>query len=188
MQKTDLRNLVNEIFLFHGIHPSWLRKLLPEGLKDTSKTRLSYLQMQEIEKERQRLLQKASESHQKSSIKGSIPPDGSIMVSAKLRTLPSPLKSQEELESEDYTASDVTAMVSETPVREDPINMELKTTQDRLYEANKKIERLEADVQHLSKLFVAKAYLQAAEQDILLVANIDPVRKVIMSIQVDKSY
>ena len=44
MQKTEVRKLVEEIFLYHGISESWLRKLLPEGLKDTSKTRLSYLQ------------------------------------------------------------------------------------------------------------------------------------------------
>ena len=57
MQKTELRKLTEEIFLYHGISESWLRKLLPEGLKDTSKTRISYLQKQEMEKERQRLLQ-----------------------------------------------------------------------------------------------------------------------------------
>jgi molybdopterin-biosynthesis enzyme MoeA-like protein len=65
MQKTELRKLTEEIFRYYGISESWLRKLLPEGLKDTSKTRLSYLQKQEMEKERQRLLQqKASESQQ----------------------------------------------------------------------------------------------------------------------------
>ena len=59
MQKTELRKLVEQIFLYHGVSESWLRKLLPEGLKDTSKTRISYLQKQEIEieKERQHLLQ-----------------------------------------------------------------------------------------------------------------------------------
>jgi hypothetical protein len=65
MQKPELRELTEEIFRYHGISESWLRKLLPEGLKDTSKTRISYLQKQEMEKERQRLLQqKASESQQ----------------------------------------------------------------------------------------------------------------------------
>jgi hypothetical protein len=56
MQKIEVRKLVEEIFLYHGISESWLRKLLPEGLKDTSKTRLSYLQKQKIVEERQRLL------------------------------------------------------------------------------------------------------------------------------------
>ena len=53
MNKTDLRKLVVSIFLIHGVSESWLRKLLPVELKDTSKKRISYLQMQGIEKERQ---------------------------------------------------------------------------------------------------------------------------------------
>ena len=57
MQKTELRDLVTEIFQFHGISDSWLRKLLPVELKDSSKTRISYLQRHEMEKERQRLKQ-----------------------------------------------------------------------------------------------------------------------------------
>jgi DNA repair protein RadA len=57
MEKTDLRRLVEEIFLIHGVNESYLRKLLPAKLKDPSKTRISYLQRQNIEKERQRLLQ-----------------------------------------------------------------------------------------------------------------------------------
>ena len=40
MQKTDLRDLVVEIFRYHGVSESWIRKLLPEGLKYTSKTRI----------------------------------------------------------------------------------------------------------------------------------------------------
>lgn len=67
MQKTELRNLVDKIFRYHSVSESWIRKLLPEGLKYTSKTRLSYLQKQEIEKERQRLLQQqASDTQQES--------------------------------------------------------------------------------------------------------------------------
>ena len=88
MQKTDLRNLVVEIFRYHGVSESWIRKLLPEGLKYTSKTRISYLQRQEIEKERQRLLQKqASQLSQQESDQGS----SSI-----------PSDSQDRLETEEY--------------------------------------------------------------------------------------
>src|SRR5919106_37057 len=57
MQKDDLRKLTVEIFEYHGVSPNWIRELLPEGLKYTSKTRISYLHRQEIEKERQRVLQ-----------------------------------------------------------------------------------------------------------------------------------
>jgi hypothetical protein len=53
MEKTALRRLVEEIFLIHGVSASYLRKLLPAELKDPSKTRISYQQKQEIEKERQ---------------------------------------------------------------------------------------------------------------------------------------
>jgi hypothetical protein len=51
MQKDDLRKLTVEIFEYHGVSPNWIRELLPEGLKYTSKTRISYLHRQEIEKE-----------------------------------------------------------------------------------------------------------------------------------------
>jgi hypothetical protein len=57
MEKTALRRLVEEMFLIHGVRESYLRKLLPVELKDSSKTRISYQQKQEIEKESQRLLQ-----------------------------------------------------------------------------------------------------------------------------------
>ena len=53
MEKTALRKLVEDIFRIQGVSDSWLRKLLPVELKYTSKTCLSRLQKQEIEKERQ---------------------------------------------------------------------------------------------------------------------------------------
>ena len=51
MKRTELRKLVEEIFRIHGVSDSWLRKLLPVELKDSSKTRISYQQRQDIEKE-----------------------------------------------------------------------------------------------------------------------------------------
>jgi hypothetical protein len=57
MEKTELRRLIEEIFRYYSVSESWLRKLLPIELKNTSKTRISYLQKQQIEKESQRLLQ-----------------------------------------------------------------------------------------------------------------------------------
>ena len=60
MKRTELRKLVEEIFRIHGVSDSWLRKLLPVELKDSSKTRISYQQRQDIEKESQRLLQAAT--------------------------------------------------------------------------------------------------------------------------------
>ena len=67
MEKTELRRLIEQIFLIHGVSESWLRKLLPVELKDFAKTRISYQQRQNIEKERQRLLQqRALESHHES--------------------------------------------------------------------------------------------------------------------------
>ena len=62
------------------------------------------------------------------------------------------------------------------------------TIQNKLDEANKRIDRLEKEVQWLYKPFATNAYLQVADQDILLVAQVDPVKKVILSIQIDKSY
>ena len=57
MEKTALRRLVEDLFRIHGVSDSWIRKQLPPELKDSSKIRISYLQKQEIKKERQRLLQ-----------------------------------------------------------------------------------------------------------------------------------
>ena len=66
-------------------------------------------------------------------------------------------------------------------------NQNMRTTQDKLYEANIRIKRLEVDVRQLSEPFVAMAYLQTAEHDIPLIVEIDPVEKVIMSIQIHKT-
>jgi uncharacterized coiled-coil DUF342 family protein len=188
MEKTELRNLINKIFEYHGIHQSWLRKLLPDELKDTSKTRLSYLQMQEIEKERQRLLQQqASGSQQEIEICEYDGPNGSTVESAsyqltELEPIPSSSVDRQGLETQ-YAGNDSLAQEADSL-----LSKEFVTIQNKLSEANKRIERLQEDVRSLSKPFVAKAYLQAADQDIPLVAQIDPVKKAITSIQIDKSY
>jgi hypothetical protein len=191
MEKTELRNLINKIFEYHGIHQSWLRKLLPEVLKDTSKTRISYLQRQEIEKERQRLLlsqQQTAQSHLESEVVKSSYLDGHTMepVScqpAKLELTPYSQEIKQGFET------------GYAPTNEsldcDKLSLPPKdsvTIQKEQNRANKDIERLQEDVLWLSKPFVAKAYLQAADQDIPLVAQIDPVKKGITSIQVDENY
>ena len=176
MEKSELRNLINEIFEYYGIHQSWLRKLLPDVLKDTSKTRISYLQRQEIEKERQRLLllqQQAAESHLESEVIERSYLDDRTMEPASYQPATECAPVDESLD-----CGDTLSLPSEKSV----------TIQKQKNKANKDIERLQEDVLWLSKPFVAKAYLQAADQDIPLVAEIDPVKKVIVSIQVDKSY
>lgn len=188
MQKTELRKLTEEIFRFHGISDSWLRKLLPEELKDTSKTRLSYLQRQEIEKNRQRLLhQRASESQQVSEIN-----EYGVSAGSKVKTISykpidlepivSPSVDRQELETQ-YTGNN--SLVQEADLS---LPKESLTIQDELSEANNRIERLQEDVRSLSKPFVAKASLQTADQDIPLIAQIDPVKKIIISIQIDGIY
>jgi hypothetical protein len=196
MEKTELRKLINEIFLYHGIHPSWLRKLLPEGLKYTSKTRISYLQRQEIEKERQRLLlpRQSSESQKKAEEQQALP-HGSIGVTTADEDVDSETSSRliesrpelgpEKLEYEACQASDPETLLSS----KESTRLEFVTTiQDKLNAANEMIEKLKADLQLLSEPFVAKAYLQVADQDIPLVAQIDPVKKAITSIRVVKNY
>lgn len=185
MEKTELRKLINEIFEYHGIHQSWLRKLLPEELKDTSKTRISYLQQQEIEKERQRLLllqQPAVESHQES--------EGIISSYLDGRTTEPTSHQPAKLELMPYSQQikqgfETGCASSNEPLDCNGASNESVTIQKR---ANKDIERLQEDVLWLSKPFVAKAYLQASDQDIPIVAEIDPVKKAITSIQIDKSY
>jgi hypothetical protein len=193
MQKKDLRNLINKIFLFHGIHPSWVRKLLPVELKDTSKTRLSYLQKQEIKKERHRLLQLHPKLQQRSEIKEYSLTDGSTVVANEIQSLPSQLNSRHQLVSQEYTSSDGSAKISETSkprisMSEDISKIELKIAQGKLDNAIKEIDRLQIRVRQLSEQFIAKTYLQAGDQDIPLVAQIDPVKKIITSIQIDESH
>jgi hypothetical protein len=61
------------------------------------------------------------------------------------------------------------------------VSKEFFTIQNKLDEANNRVDRLEKEVQWLSKPFTTNAYLQVADQDIPLVAQIDPVKKAITS-------
>jgi hypothetical protein len=159
MERNDLRKLVETIFRYHGISESWLRKVLPVELKDSSKTRISYQQRKEIERERQRLLlqRQASESQQEISEESSLMPSG----------------------SEEYETGDSSIVTSSANY--------FKATQDKLYEANRRIEILEKDLRMLSEPFIAKTYLETTEQDIPLIVQIDPVKKAIISIQIEKA-
>jgi hypothetical protein len=172
MSEPELRKLINEIFLYHGIHPSWLRKLLPEAVKDTSKTRISYVQRQEIEKEQQRLLQQISESQQASN------PRTSSLLS---------LEPSMEFGSGESTPTNYALIKCDSP-DENTSTEENKMIANRSNETNKKIQELETQVQQLSEPFIARVNLQTPTQDILLIAQIDPVKRVITSIHVDKSY
>jgi hypothetical protein len=177
MENTELRRLVEKIFRYYSVSESWIRKLLPIELKDSSKTRISYLQKQEIEKERRRLLllqQGASESQHESDQESS----------------PISLDSQDRLAPEDYTTTDMASKTYQFPASasNDHTRIELKTKKDKLFEADQEIERLKENVRRLSEQFDATTYLQTAEQDIPLIAQIDPVKKVIISIRVGDTH
>lgn len=171
MGETELRKMIDEIFLYHGIHPSWLRKLLPEALKDTSKTRISYLQRQEIEKEQQRLLQQISQSQQESNPR----------TSSSLSLEPSM-----EFGSGEYTPTNYAVIKCDSP-DENTSTEENKMIANRSNETNKKIQELESQVQQLSEPFIARANLQTPTQDIPLIAQIDPAERVITWIRFDKA-
>src|ERR671910_1461773 len=179
MEKTALRRLVEEIFLIRGVSDSYLRKLLPAELKDPSKTRISYQQKKEIEKESQRLLQeRALGSQHESEIRKYDVPNSSTVESASFQPL-MPETTQSENGNEvdiDYT-SNYHSQDQETP--SSPHSNDLITVQSELSEAYRKIEKLEADVRRLSEQFVAKANLRGHTKTIPLVAHIDPVNKVI---------
>jgi hypothetical protein len=173
MEKTDLRRLVEGIFRYHGVSNSWIRKLLPIELKDSSKMRISYQQKQEIEKERQRLLlqQEASKPLQESV---SYQP-------SELELIPSTSEIKQDLELEcvsEYDPQDHETLSS--------LSREPSTVQNELNEAYKKIEKLEAEVRRLSEHFIAKAILQAYTETFPLVAHIDPVEKIITRIGFEK--
>lgn len=186
MEKTELRELINEIFEYHGIHQSWLRKLLPEGLKDSSKTRLSYLQKQKMEEERRRLplMQQSSEPQRQefeTETEYETLPYGSTMVS-------SPYQSQDSSSplSLESTKEHVTGYEAETYQPTDPKTSVLpseesgKTIQDKLNAANMRIEGLEAEVRLLSEEFVTKTPFHIFDEDVLLAIRIDPIKKVII--------
>jgi hypothetical protein len=191
MEKTELRNLINEIFEYHGISESWLRKLLPEGLKDTSKTRLSYLQKQEIEEERQRLplKQQASDPQQQefeAETEYENLQDGSTTVSSPYQSQDS--SSPLSLESTKEHVIGYEAEINqpyETSVL--PLEETSKIIQDKLNEANKRIKGLEAEVRLLSEPFDANANLPTIYEDVPLVARIDPVEKAIVSIWIENA-
>jgi hypothetical protein len=84
------------------------------------------------------------------------------------------------VESVSHQPTELVPTKSSSEVRQ---NVETQYT-----EMNKRIERLEKEVQLLSKPFITKANLQASDQDIPLIAYVDPVKKSITSIQIDKSY
>lgn len=154
MQTTDLRDLAYKIFKYYGISDSWFRKLLPEELKNTTKTRLSYLQKHEIEKERQRLLQQqASVSRQESENREYSHSNGYGVGSASYQS-----------EEPEITPSSILSNES-TEVQNEPS------------EAYRKIEKLETEVRRLSMQFVAKANLQGLTKTLPLIAHIDPVKR-----------
>ena len=186
MEKTELRRLIEEIFRYYSVRESYLRKLLPVELKDSSKTRISSQQKQEIKKESQRLLQeRALGSQQESEIRKYGVPNSSTVESASSQPMePEATQSENGNEEDlDYT-SNYHSQDQETPLSSH--SDELITVQSELSEAYKKIEKLEADVRRLSEQFVAKANLQGHTKTIPLIANIDPVKKIITRIGFEK--
>ena len=183
MDKTELRKLVVDIFRIHGVSESWLRKLLPVELKDTTKTRISYLQMQGIEKERQSLLyQHALESQNGAEIRErDLPKSNSTAESVSFQPL-EPETSEHEADR-DY-ASKYRSQNQET--EPSSYSNELFKLQSELSEVYKKVEKLEADIRRLSEQFVAKANLRGHTKTIPLVVHIDPVKKIVTSIEFEK--
>ena len=181
MDKTDLRKLVANIFLIHGVSESWLRKLLPVELKDTTKTRISYLQMQGIEKERQRLLHQQSSQNESEIREHDLPKSSSTAESVSFQLL-EPETSEHEADR-DY-ASKYRSQNQET--EPSSYSNELFKLQSELSEVYKKVEKLEADIRRLSEQFVAKANLRGHTKIIPLVVHIDPVKKIVTSIEFEK--
>jgi hypothetical protein len=182
MERTDLRRLAEMIFRIHGVSDSWLRKLLPVELKDSSKTRISYLQRQEIEKERQRLLQQqASESQLEYRHSDDYKVESISYRPSELELTPPSSGVRHELETQYASGNDSLDHKVLSPSKGSVI------IQNELNEAYKKIEKLEADVWRLSEQFVARASLQALSETVLVVVHIDPVKKAITSIQTDNA-
>jgi hypothetical protein len=170
MQKTELRDLITTIFRFHGISDSWMRKLLPMELKDSSKIPISHLQRKEIEKERQRLLQQQNLESKHESERAYSLPDSSTVESVTYQPAEPELTTSS---PEDRPRLETCEVLS---------SFEEENQQIDIY---KRIKSLEAKVLRLSEPFVARANLQALSEEVHVVANIDPVEKAIKWIRFD---
>ena len=171
MGKTELRRFIEEIFRYYSVSESWLRKLLPVELKDSSKIRISYQQRHNIEKESQRLLQ--LQQQQESEISESIHP--------KVESL-SYQSNKAEIRTElEFPESQNHARLSSSDSKEP-----YKVFDELGNDSKNEIKKLEAELRHLSEQFVARTTLQAYREAFPLIAHIDPVKKEITWIRFEK--
>ena len=167
MDPTYLRNLIKEVFEERGADPSWIRKLLPKELKDSSKIRLDYKQKQEQQQKQD--LQEPQLQKEENIVQ--VPSEANNTEAEHTKNI---AKTPLATTNTHVTSADIVALESK-----------LKSPEEELREANGQIKELLEQVRRLSEPFTANVYLQLKKIRLPLIARIDPLKKVVTSIQVD---
>jgi hypothetical protein len=162
MEQKDLRDLIDEVFAARGVSLSWLRRLLPDVLKDTSKVRLDYKHKRESKQREQLTVLSQKQGPASENIKG-----------ANTEVAEQPLSPTEMHSTTIYEETDT--RMSEYDVR---------VIKEELRKAGEQIKSLQQRVKNLEAPFIANANLILKKKDIPVVAEIDPLHKEIISIEV----
>lgn len=160
MKREHVRDLIDRAFEERRVDLRYLRKLLPDMLKDTSKTPLSH-------KHRQQLRQQLKQHQEQQTFhpqKQEIPPEVANInvVSTEVGAEALPLSDMQITETDD---SYNMAQESDTRALEEELRM------------------AHAEIKRLQKTFPANAFLKFRGKLIPIVATIDPSRKVIISVK-----
>lgn len=156
MKREHVRDLIDRAFEERRVDLRYLRKLLPDMLKDTSKTPLSHIHRQQLKQQQEQQtfhLQKQETPPEVANIN---------VVSTEVGAEALPLSDMQITETEDsYTM----AQESDTRALEEELRM------------------AHAEIKRLQKTFPANAFLKFRGKLIPIVATIDPSRKVIISVK-----
>ena len=153
MEQKDLRDLIYEVFEERPVSFSYLRKLLPDVLKDTSKIRLDYKHKRELKQREQHTVLSQKQEPAGENVKGT-----------NTEVAEEPL--------------------SPTEMHSTTIYEETATREEELRKAREQIKSLQQRVKSQEEPFIAKANLILNKEDIPVVAEIDPLHKEIISIEV----
>jgi hypothetical protein len=156
MEPKYLRDLIDEAFAERGVSLRYLRKLLPDILKDTSKIPLSHIQRQQLKQQQE--------------------------------------GQTSQFQKQEITSEAANINAASTEVRAEalsPTDMHTNTTEDsctmsqesETVSSKEELTRAYEEINRLGEPFTAKTFLKRRGYLIPIVATIDPLKKVIISIQ-----
>lgn len=164
MEPMHLRDLIVEAFEERPLSLRHLRRLLPDVLKYTSRTPLTTIQRQKLKQQQQ--------ARQALQIrKQEIRPEVSNINA----------------ESTEVRAEALIPTVMQTTATEDSYTMaqesDTRALKEKLRMAHAQIKRLEDTLQDVGKPFTKNAFLKRKRYLIPIIVTIDPLKKVIISVQ-----